>query len=205
MDDVKQKILTETKEQFLERGPGSTSMQSVLDATGLSESDFHENFASMEEVSWMLLQGYAQAEFAIMEKFKAQAAEQNENPADQALAFFKLFYEDFLAEWVAQHQVPPTGDLFSVFVYGRGAVSEKTYQHSAESLAKWVEIFEGIIQPLLETAEQPIGEANAKELANMMVSINLGAIILGRATDDKFILSRQERLFTDYMRHLVSA
>lgn len=205
MDDVKQKILAETKEQFLERGPGGTSLQSVLDATGLSESEFHENFASMEEVVWTLLQGYTQGEFAIMEKFKAQATELTENPTDQTLTFFKLFYEDFLAEWVAQHKVPPTGDLFSVFVYGRGAVSEKTYQHSAESLAKWVDIFAEIIQPLLDTAEQPLGEANAQELANMMVSINLGAIILGRAIDDKFILSRQERLFSDYMRRLISA
>lgn len=204
MEETKQKILAETKTQFLERGPGGTSLQSVLETTGITESDFFEHFESMEDVTGTLLQGYVEGEFAIIEKFTEQAAQQTDNSADKALAFFKLFYENFLAEWVAQHQVPPTGDLFSVFVYGRDAVSEQTYRLSVDSLVKWVETFEEIIQPLLDTAAQPVGEATAKELANMMVSINLGGIILGRATNDKILLSRQERLFSDYLRRLAS-
>jgi AcrR family transcriptional regulator len=204
MEQIKRKILDETKVQFLEREPGGTSLSSVLEATSVTESEFYDHFESMEDVAWTLLQGYAEGEFGIIKQFSQQAAQQTENAADRALAFLKIFYEDFLAQWVEQHQVPPTGDLFSVFVYGRGAVSEQTYQFAADSLVQWVETFQEILQPLLDAASQPVGEATAKELANMMVSINLGAIILGRATDDAFLLSRQERLFSDYLRRLGS-
>jgi AcrR family transcriptional regulator len=204
MEETKQKILDETKMQFLERGPGGTSLRSVLEATGVTESDFREHFDSMEDVAWTLLQSYADGEFGIIEKIAGQAGQQTDDDAEKALAFFKLFYEDFLADWFKQNQVPPTGDLFSVFIYGRGAVSEQTYNFAADSLTKWVEIFEAIIQPLIATAQIP-HEATARELANMMVSINLGAIILGRATDDAFLLTRQQRLFSDYLRLLTSS
>jgi AcrR family transcriptional regulator len=203
MEGARQKTLAETKVQFLERGPGGTSLDSVLEATGMTEAEFHEHFESIEDVAWTLLQDYAKGEFGIIARIAGQAEQATDNLAEKSLAFFKLFYEDFLMDWYEVNQVPPTGDLFSVFVYGRGAVSEQIYSFAAESLAQWVETFEGLIQPLLDTAQVP-HEATARELANMMVSINLGAIILGRATDDAFLLSRQQRLFSDYLRSLVS-
>ena len=198
---LKEKILAETKHQFLERGPGVTTKSSVLEATGITEQEFDKHFVSMEEVTWEVIQDYTKAEFDFIQNFIDKADEQTNNPTDKALTFFKLFYEDFLAEWYKTAQVPPPGDLFSVFVYNREAVSPELYEHSVDSLKKWVGMYENVINPMLEKP-QPLEEINSQELAKMMVSINLGAIILGRATDDPFLLSRQERLFSDYLHRI---
>lgn len=59
IEEARQRILAETKLQFLELGPGGTSLDSVLEATGMTEAGFNEHFESMEDVAWMLLQDYA--------------------------------------------------------------------------------------------------------------------------------------------------
>lgn len=201
--DVRPQILGEAKRQFLERGPAATTIESVCAGVGCNAADFERHWSSMDDLRHELLQAYTAGEFAIIDQIFSDASERDSDPVAQALAFFRLFYEDFLRDWYEQFQVPPTGDLFSVFIYGREGVDSDSYRLAVDGLSAWIDRFTDIVRPVVD-ASSTATEETADELARMMVSINLGAIIVGRATNDPFLLTRQQHLFEDYLERIAN-
>ncbi len=199
--DLRDELVAEAKRQFLERGPAATTAESVTEALGCEVADFARHWPSIVELSHEILEAYTAGEFAIIDRLVDDAGSQQSDPVEQAFAFFELFYEDFLKDWYEVFQVPPTGDVFSAFVYGREGVDAASYDQAVAGLTSWVERFTDIVAPVVD-ASATATEETAAELARMMISINLGAIILGRAINDPFLLTRQQKLFGDYLRRI---
>jgi len=194
-------LFAEAKRQFLELGPTAVTVESVIGAVGCTQSDFSQHWESIVELRHEILRTYTAGEFAIIDQLTTAARAQNTEPVEQSLAFFELFYEDFLRDWYEVFQVPPTGDVFSAFIYAREGVDPGSYDQAVDGLNTWVGRFTDIISPVVD-ASTTATEETAAELARMMISINLGAIILGRATNDPFLLTRQQKLFGDYLRRI---
>lgn len=199
--NLRDRLSAEAKRQFLMRGAAATTAESVTEALGWEMSEFTQFWPSIVELSQEILEIYTAGEFAIIDKLAGEAATQESDPVEQALTFFELFYEDFLKEWYEAFQAPPTGDVFSAVIYAREGVDRASYDLAVQGVSTWIERFTDILNPVV-AASSTASEETAAELARMMVSINMGAIIIGRATNDPFLLTRQQKLFGDYLRRI---
>jgi len=193
---IRDRILDTAEALILEQGFSATSVDEILRGAEASKGAFFHHFPSKDALGDALLARYYEADIGILEAFMTQAEAESGDPAQQALAFIRLF-EEAADEMTGS----APGCLYVSFIYERGP------EHGRDAVvARSVELWRARLLEKLEAAavsRPALAGSDLAALADMPFSIFEGGYILSRVTRDQAHLRRQLAHLRRYMELLL--
>lgn len=196
---TRERILRTAQGLILEKGYAGTSLADIVGALGVTKGAFFHHFAGKDELARALIERYAERDHFVFADLARRADALSDDPVQAALLFVSLF-----EELVAQRERPVRGCLFAAYVYQQGQFAPEVRSFVHATFDDWVGLFEAKLAAAI-AARPPRAPVTARELAEMMVALIEGAVILGRVFDDPKALARQARLFRQYLKLLFEA
>jgi len=193
---TRERILETTEPMVLQRGFVGTSIDDILKATGLTKGAFFNHFASKAELARALVERYAHNDYVLFERFAQAADAQSDDPLETTMIFLRLF-EDFLEAL----EEPLPGCVFAAYTYESQQFDPSIPQFIATSFRRWSALYEVKFAAIL-SQRTPRLPATAQELAEMMMAIIEGGLILSRVYHDPAYIARQSRQFRQYLQLL---
>lgn len=196
---TRERILRTAQGLILEKGYAGTSLADIVGALGVTKGAFFHHFAGKDELARALIERYAARDHFMFEDLARRADALTDDPVQAGLLFVSLF-----EELVAQRERPMRGCLFAAYVYQQGQFGPEVLDFVHATFAGWVRQFEAKFEAAI-AVRPPRAPVTARELAEMMVALIEGAVILGRVFDDPKALARQARLFRQFLKLLFDA
>lgn len=193
---TRERILDSARRLVLSRGFGSTTVDAVLAQAGASNGAFFHHFASKADLGRALVEEYAEQDAETLEAFMRRAEEVSADPAEQLVAFVRLF-EQLVETDPGSHP----GCLFVSFIYEQ----ELTGVEVAEIVRRSIELWR---KRLLEKLDAAAGARLANSsvdlpsLADQFFVVVEGGLLLSRATGDPERIRDQLTHFRHYLELL---
>lgn len=194
---TKDRILNAAEALVIRHGFNATTLEAILGEAGASKGAFFHHFASKEALGNALVERYANADAAVLERFMGEAEALSDDPADQIVSFVRLYEE--AAHDIANYQ---PGCLFVSFIYERGPGSPRDDDLILESIELWRDRILEKLELAAETRPR-LSEVDLSALADMVFSTFEGGFILARATDEPDHLRRQLAHLRHYLELLL--
>jgi TetR/AcrR family transcriptional repressor of nem operon len=182
---LRERILDAANDLVLDQGFSATTVDAVLTRAGASKGAFFHHFPTKTALGTALVERYAAADLAQLERGMAAAEATSDDPAEQLIAFVRGFEDEAVAIASAQ-----SGCLFVSFIY-------ESVEDSDEIRAIIVKTIEAWRQRILEkltavaAARDLPADVDLPSMADAVYSAFEGGFVLARATGDPVALRDQ--------------
>jgi len=157
----------------------------VIADAGTSKGAFFHHFPSKNQLARAIVERYTEGDVAQLEDFMARVESETDDPAEQVVAFIRLF-EDASGELVT---VQPSC-LYVSYIYERQLFDDGTNEVIAEAVLAW----RSRLLEKLEAAaavHPPRTAVDLESLADLLLVAFEGAFVLTRALRDPSIMRQQ--------------
>ena len=190
---TRERLLAATKQLVMSKGFAGMAIDDVLKATGLTKGAFFHHFRSKKDLADQLMRWYAEGDLRMFRTFLAQAEAAQDDPMAQLMKFLTDF-ESYLCD----PQNPPRGCMYALYTYEDGHFDSDVKDFVAETLQTWTAMYIRKFQEVIDRYP-PAKPVTAKRLAEMMVSVIEGGLILERAYRMPGMAARQSEQFREYL------
>lgn len=126
-------------------------------------------------------------------EFDRQSCEAEDDPLAQIFVFLTLF-EDY----ISNSQDPAPGCMYAVYTYESRQFDPDVLDFVSDTLRQWTSIYVRKFQQVFDRYE-PALPVTPRELAEMIVSLIEGGLVLQRAHGDTDMTRRQSQQFRNYL------
>lgn len=195
-DSTKERILLAAEALVFDRGFAGTSLDEIIERVGVTKGAFFYHFKSKADLAKGIVERFAKEEQALFVSLSDRAAALADDPLQEVLLFFKLFEEfvDGLAN-------PLPGCIFATYTYESHQFDEAIHELVRKELDDWGAIYERKFEKLIQS-QPPRIPITARELAEAVMCLVEGGILLGRVYNDRKLLVRQSAQFRNYLQLL---
>jgi TetR/AcrR family transcriptional repressor of nem operon len=181
---TRERILDVATVIALDRGFAAASLDEVLGKAGVTKGAFYHHFESKADLGRAILDRYAAADLATLDRVWAQAEGLSRDPLQQLLVFVGLFANlDELA-------TDDPGCLYATFVYERQLGVDGAAETIAASVAAWRERFRSKLAEVV-VRYPPRIDVDLDALSDLVLTASEGAYIVARATRDPDLVRGQ--------------
>ncbi len=191
---TRERILDGAEQLVLDQGFAATSIDAVLAETGTSKGAFFHHFPSKNHLARALVERYAAGDVAHLEEFMARAEAECDDPAEQLVAFVRLFEEAADRLVAAQASC-----LYVSFIYEKQLFDDGTNDLIVDAVLAW----RARLLEKLEAAaalHPPKLSVDLLSLADQVFVAFEGAFILLRTTGEQSVMRRQ----LEHVRHYLT-
>jgi AcrR family transcriptional regulator len=188
------KILDAAYEAIIRKGFAGTSIDELVEATGLTKSGFFYHFKDKGDLARHLLVRFLAEDDAVIDALKARAEQLVDDPLQQFLLFLNL-YAEMADEMEALHP----GCLVAAIVYQEQVFDAEVRRLNSEAVMRWRERFIAWFEAI-DRKHAPVMPLDRLALADALSAIVEGAIVLAKALDEPALMGRQLRLFRDMVK-----
>lgn len=190
--------MDEAQTLILDRGFGSTTIDSIINQAGVSKGAFFHYFANKEELGHALVTRYAEIDLANLEMMLEKAEGLSDDPLQQLLIFVKLFEQE-----VHTLEEPYPGCLFASYLHQSGLFNEEILEIIRQWMLTWRK---RVLKKLEEVIKQhpPVREVDIESLADMLLVIFEGAFVLSQSLRETQTIARQLLHYHNYLKLLFS-
>lgn len=181
---------------FLVHGYGGTSVDAILEGTGLTKGAFFHHFRSKHDLALALMERHAAADGAHLASHLARAERLSRDPLQQVLILVGLYEEE-----MAALTEPYEGCLFASYSYQAGLFDEEVHRIIRDSFEEWREVVRAKVAAAMEQ-HPPRLEVEATDLVELLLSVLEGSFILSRTLEDRGLVARQLREYRNYLELL---
>ncbi|MDW4549102.1 TetR/AcrR family transcriptional regulator [Defluviimonas sp. D31] len=192
-ESTRDRLLDAAGASVMAKGFAGTSIDDVLKATGLTKGAFFHHFKGKADLARELVKRYAMKDLKMFQEFQRQAQEQSDDPLEQVTAFLKLF-EIYISNSVD----PAPGCMYAVYTYESRQFDADVLDFVSDTLRQWTSIYVRMFQDVLDRYD-PALPITARQLAEMIVSVIEGGLVLQRAHGDTDTTRRQSEQFRSYL------
>ena len=89
------KILSESKELIFENGFAGTSIDQILERSGITKGAFFYHFKTKSELALVLMSNFIRDDLEVLDTVLNQTAEKSDHPKDRLLDFIQYFIDAF--------------------------------------------------------------------------------------------------------------
>ncbi len=189
---TRERILATAEPLVLRQGYAGTSLDDILRATGLTKGAFFHHFKDKSAFARALVERCAGNDTARFERCAAAAAAASDDPLDQALAFLEAM-EDFIEE----RAKPLPGCVLAACTHEIMQFEPELQAFIGQCFRRWAAVYEEKFELVL-ARYKPAMPVTARDLAEQVIAIFEGALILSRSFNDPALLVRQLRQFRQY-------
>jgi len=190
---TRERILDAAQALVLQQGLAGTSIDDVLSAGETSKGAFFHHFPTKNHLARALVERYAEADVTFLEDFMTRAEAVSSDPAEQLVAFIRLF-EDAADEMVSQQP----SCLYVSYVYEKQLFDDGTIGVIADVLLAYRRRLEEKIAAAVEL-HPPSFPVDAVALADHVTVTFEGAFVLTRALGDPSLMRQQLELVRRYV------
>jgi TetR/AcrR family transcriptional repressor of nem operon len=180
----------------LVKGFNATSIDELIHEAEITKSGFFYHFKDKNELAFVLVERYVQADREILDSLFARARELHDDPLHQFLIGLKLFSE-MMDDLPKGHP----GCLVASVVYQERLFDSKVHELNKESLLIWRRRFRDALNEIA-AIYPPKDDVNLDDVADMVTSTVEGGIVLSKALQDPKQLGNQLMLFRSYIKLL---
>ncbi|MBT2133540.1 TetR/AcrR family transcriptional regulator [Croceibacterium sp. LX-88] len=191
---TKARILDAAYDSIIQKGFAGTSIDELVEATGITKSGFFYHFRDKSDLARQLLVRFLAEDDAVIDSLKARAEQLVDDPLQQFLLFLNL-YAELVDEMDALHP----GCLVAAVVYQEQVFDAEVRRLNSEAVMRWRERFLAWLEAI-DRKHQPVTPLHRLALADALSAIVEGAIVLAKALDDRALMGRQLRLFRDMVK-----
>jgi len=194
--ETRLRILDTAQEIVLRMGFSGASIDEIIDAAGITKGGFFYHFRGKADLARALMQRYLEQDEAFFSAVIERAEELVEDPLQRVLVFLKL-YAEAMGDLPGVHP----GCLVASFTYESQQFDPAVRDMAAAGVQRWRDIFKERFVPVV-TKYPMVRKVELDELADTLVSMMEGGIILSRVMNDPQILVQQLLQFRNYVRLL---
>ena len=191
---TREKILSTAEALILEKGFSGTTLDDIVNASGLSRGAFFFHFKSKDDLARSVVERFWENDYELFRGFAERAKQLADDPLQEALIFLKLF-EEFV-EGITE---PMPGCVFASYTYESQQFDPSIHEYIRQGFDKWcamyVEKFEAVL-----ARYDPVIDVTARELAEAIISVIEGGFILARSYRDPKFVTRQSKQFRQYLQ-----
>jgi TetR/AcrR family transcriptional repressor of nem operon len=194
---TRERILDAATDMALDRGFAAASLDDVLAESGVTKGAFYHYFDSKADLGRAILDRYAEADLATLDRLWAQAEQLSRDPLQQLLVFVGLFANlDELA-------TDDPGCLYATFVYERQLGVDGANAVIEASVRAWRQRFRLKLDEVV-AVYVPRVDVDLDALSDLVFSTSEGAYIVARATRDPELVRGQLLQVRAYLELLFS-
>lgn len=190
---TRERLLDAAKKLVMSKGFAGTSIDDVLKETGLTKGAFFHHFKSKADLARELVKRYALNDLKLFQEYDRQSQEASNDPLEQVLIFLKLF-----ETYISNSKDPAPGCMYAVYTYESRQFDPDVLDFVSDTLRQWTSIYVRKFQEVLDLYK-PALPITARQLAEMIVSVIEGGLILQRAHGDTDTTKRQSEQFRNYL------
>lgn len=180
----------------MQKGFAGTSIDDVLGEARVSKGAFFHHFKSKAHLASELVRWHASSDIRMFRTLAAETEARHDDPMDQLMMFLERF-----ESYIGNPDQPSRGCMYAVYTYEDSQFDPEVQEFVAGVLREWTSIYIRKFQEVLDRYE-PVQRVTARELAEMIVSIIEGGLVLQRAYGNVNVTARQSALFRSYLRLL---
>lgn len=188
------RILDAAYEAIIRKGFAGTSIDELVEATGITKSGFFYHFRDKGDLARQLLVRFLAEDDAVIDALKARAEQLVDDPLQQFLLFLNL-YAEMADEMDALHP----GCLVASIVYQEQVFDAEVRRLNSEAVMRWRARFLVWLEAI-DRKHPPVAPIDRLALADALSAIVEGAIVLAKALDEPALMGRQLRLFRDMVK-----
>lgn len=192
-ESTRDRLLDAAGASVMAKGFAGTSIDDVLKATGLTKGAFFHHFKGKADLARELVKRYAMKDLKMFQEFQRQAQEQSDDQLEQVMAFLKLF-----EIYISNSEDPAPGCMYAVYTYESRQFDADVLDFVSDTLRQWTSIYVRMFQDVLDRYD-PALPITARQLAEMIVSVIEGGLVLQRAHGDTDTTRRQSEQFRNYL------
>jgi len=192
----KESILDAGQNLIFERGYVGTSIEDILDATGLTKGAFFYHFKSKNDLARQILQRYARQDAEHYGRLFERADELSSDVLESTLIFFKL-----LEEFLENLEEPLGGCVYACYLAEAAHFEKDIVDYLNKELLRWFQNFERRFEKLLK-ARKPSVKVTANELATMVANMLQGGFVTQKAFNDPAAIAKSVALFRTFLEML---
>ena len=187
------RILDAAQGLVMSQGFAGTSIDDILKQAQLTKGAFFHYFKGKADLAFALVERHSKKDLTMFEDLAARSEAESSDPLKQVLLFLEYF-EDYISNSVD----PSPGCMYAVYTYESMQFEPAVRDFVADILRQWTSIYVRKFQEVLDRYEPAI-PVTARQLAEMIVSIVEGGLVLQRAYGDVRVTSRQSEQFRNYL------
>jgi len=193
-ENTKDKILEIAQALMLEQGFSGASIDEIIAASSITKSGFFYHFESKNDLAKHLMLKYQYDDRIFFEGIFERAHTLSEDPLQQMLIFLKLLAE-------AMENLPDVhpGCLIATFTSANHQLNTEVKDIIADCTLVWRDIFSSQLEKINQQYTMKI-ESSVDDLADMLITILEGGIIVSRTLYEQKILPRQILFYRDHLR-----
>jgi len=195
-EDTRERILASAKALVMAKGFVGTSIDDIIKDAALTKGAFFHYFKSKADLARELVEWHAKKDLAMFEEFAAEAEAQSDDPLERMILFLKRF-----EHYISNSQDPSPGCMYAVYTYESMQFDPSVRDFVADTLRQWTSIYVRRFQDILDRYK-PAMPVTARQLAEMIVSIIEGGLVLQRAYGEVQVTHRQSEQFRNYLELL---
>jgi len=193
---TRDRILDSAQRLMLDRGFAATSVDEVIAGAQSSKGAFFHHFPTKNDLGQALVARYAAADVAHLHAFMATAEAETDDPAQQLVAFIRLFEE--AADDIVHEQ--QNSCLYISFVQDRRLVTDGCTEVISDAVLAWRDVLGAKLEAAAEGGLAVAG-VDLDDLADHVFVTFEGAFVLARTMGD----GRHMRAQLGVLRHLLAA
>ncbi|WP_222983681.1 TetR/AcrR family transcriptional regulator [Flagellimonas meishanensis] len=188
---TRDKILTESKALVFENGFSGTSIDQILEKTGITKGAFFYHFKTKNALAKALIEEYAREDIAHMEEFLKKTEHLKGNALDRLLQFIQECIN--MMEGLTE---PPTC-LYASYTYEPNNFEPETLKHISDTLLIWRATMKELINDVLKEHDMKI-EVDLQSLADHTIVIFEGAFVVSKALNAPDITAKHLKHLKNY-------
>lgn len=191
---TRERLLDLAYEAVIRKGFASTSIEELVEAAGITKSGFFYHFRDKNDLALALIERFRERDLGVFEEMFRRADELNEDPLHAYLIGLKL-----LAETMEDVQTRRPGCLVATFIYQDQQFDARVRATLTEVTQTWRIQFLARVRAIAEVHEPRI-EVDLEDLADMLLAIVNGGILLAKALDQPARLAHQLLAYRTFVR-----
>lgn len=191
---TRQRILDTAEQLVIEKGFAATSVDEVIAESRSSKGAFFYHFASKVDLALALVDRYAAADIASLDEALAEVRARTDDPAEQVVAFLRIF-EDGADELMSAQ----SSCLYVAALTERQLADHGTSEPINRAIVAWREAIAAMLREAL-----PDG-VDANALADHVFVTFEGAFLLCRSTGDNRHMRAQLHVLRQLVERAIAA
>lgn len=192
-EQTRDRILDESEKLIMAQGFAGTSIDDILKRAELTKGAFFHYFKGKGDLARALIERHAQQDLALFQDLAAQAEARTSDPLEQTLLFLEI-----VEKYISSSSNASLGCMYAIYTYEDTQFEPAVRDFVADTLRRWTSIYVRKFQDVLDRYD-PALPVTARQLAEMMVSIIEGGLVLQRAYGDVRMTARQSEQFRNYL------
>jgi len=194
--ETKEKILNAAESLVLEHGFGATSIDQILERTGITKGAFFYHFKSKADLAHALIERYVVRDNELLHGLVQRAESLSRDPLQQYLLFIGL-----MEETLRELSDPLPGCLIASFTYQFQEFDNRTQDAVVHGFKEWHKALGEKLHAARHKYTPKI-EIEPSEVIDNLLSLFEGGVILSKMYEKSATLAEQLRHHRNYVELL---